>query len=155
AIAIEDLLADGAYQRFRSAQSYCLSHIGSVECGSDPGRIQAIRLQMHARLREQGLVHFGSIRQGHVAGHTIVLSVLPLQLSVVQQCLGRPQFRSPVSQAFTVYLVGINVLTVLRALARLGYGLVQSALNSQHNSMSLDEGLLSSQHDGLLTQGVW
>src|SRR5262249_7076377 len=104
---------------------------------------------------EQGLVHFGSIRQGHVACHAIVLSVLALQLGVAQQSLSRSQLRSSVSQAFTVYLVGINVLTVLRALARPGYGLIQSALNSRHNGMSLDKGLLSSQHSGLLTQGVW
>src|SRR5438093_13077310 len=109
---------------------------------------------MRARLGEQCLVHLGSIGQGHTSCHTVILSVLALQLGIAQQCLGCPQLRCPVGEPFTVHLVGIDVLALLGEAARLGYGLVQSALDSRHDGVGVDECLLSSQHGGLLTMAA-
>src|SRR4051794_35622809 len=98
---------------------------------------------MCAGLCEQCLVHVGSIGQGHASRHAVSLAVLALPLGVVQQCLDRPQLCCPISESFTVHLIGINVLAVLGEMACLRYGLVQSALNSRYNSAGLDERLLS------------
>ena len=92
---------------------------------------------MRPNLRPPGLVHLRRIGQSHVSGHLVILPVLALPLGIAQQRLSRLQLCRPVGQPFTVHLVVINPLALLRDVARLSDGLVQSTLDSRHNGVCL------------------